>query len=235
MTFKNWIISTGRSVGSANHYEGAVYGSISKWAIESEIIDVNLAQIADPEELDELFKMIKEIPIFQERDQVGKRMYSNALKRYSEFLNAMQTELDDDLNSVESDNSISETEKENLVMSRLGQGAFRRSLFDFWNGCAVTRYQTPKMLVASHIKPWRNSENRERLDPYNGLLLIPNLDKAFDKGFISFKSSGEIILSELLQEPKKLGINDQMKIKVTEDHLIYLEYHRDVVLLNIKG
>lgn len=235
MTFKNWIISTGRSLGSSNHYEGAVYGPISKWARESRIIDFNLAQVSDPEELESLYQKIIEIPIFQERDQVGKRMYSNALKRYAEFLRATQTEVEDDISSVESDNSISVTEKENLVKSRLGQGLFRRNLFDYWNGCAVTGYQSPKLLVASHIKPWRNSENNERLDPFNGLLLIPNLDKAFDKGFISFKKNGEIILSEVLQEPHKLGINDQMKIKVSNDHLTYLEYHRDMVLLNVKG
>ena len=235
MTFKNWIISTGRSSSSAKHYEGAVFGSISKWAIESSIIDYNLAQVDSPDELEKIFSEIKKLPIFQERDLVGKRMYSNALKRYSEFLSVMQIELEEDINSIESDASISSTVKESLIMSRLGQGAFRRSLFDFWNGCAVTGYQTPKMLVASHIKPWRNSENSERLDPYNGLLLIPNLDKAFDKGFISFKRSGEIILSGLLQEPQKLGINDQMKIKVSNDHFTYLEYHRDMVLLDVKG
>lgn len=235
MTFKNWIISTGRSASSAKHYEGAVFGSISKWAIESNIIDYNLAQIDNPDELEIVFSKIKELPIFQERDQVGKRMYSNALKRYSEFLSAMQSEIEDDIRKLDSDESVTETEKENLIKSRLGQGVFRNNLLDYWKGCAVTGYNSSKLLIASHIKPWRNSDNIERLDPFNGLLLIPNLDKAFDKGFISFKKNGEVIISELLEKPSILGIDSGLKINLSESHKNYLEYHRDVVLLNIKG
>ena len=89
------------------------------------------------------------------------------------------------------------------------------------------------MLIASHIKPWRDSENQERLDKFNGLLLTPNLDKAFDSGFISFDTDGKILISEILEEPKMLGIEDEMKINFQKNHQSYLEYHRDVVFMNL--
>ena len=81
---------------------------------------------------------------------------------------------------------IDETQKSTLINARVGQGQFRKKLIDYWNGCAVTGFTDTRFLVASHIKPWRSSSDRDRLNEFNGLLLLPNLDKAFDLGFISF-------------------------------------------------
>jgi predicted restriction endonuclease len=158
-------------------------------------------------------------------------MYSAALNKYSEYLRFTQREIEEDIEKLSKDDSVSETEKDSLIKSRLGQGAFRKSLMDYWQGCAVTEYQSSKLLVASHIKPWRSSDNKERLDMFNGLLLIPNLDKAFDKGFISFKKNGSIIISEFLQEPDSLGIKSDLNLKISDNHQPYLEYHRDIVFL----
>ena len=105
-------------------------------------------------------------------------------------------------------------------------------MLSYWNGCAVTRYKTPTMLIASHIKPWRDSDNQERLDTFNGLLLTPNLDKAFDNGFISFDATGNILISEVLEKPGLLGIGKKIKIKFEPAHLNYMEFHRNLVYLN---
>lgn len=76
---------------------------------------------------------------------------------------------------------LTETVREAIVQSRIGQGMFRDDLKKYWGEkCAVTGCELVKTLKASHIKPWRSSNNTERLDVYNGLLLIPNLDSAFD-------------------------------------------------------
>jgi len=127
--------------------------------------------------------------------------------------------------------SISDTEREALSKSRIGQGKFRTYLKIFWkNNCAVTGCSTVDILRASHIKPWRDSENHERLDHYNGLLLTPNLDAAFDSGLISFDNDGSILISEKLSDDQKaiLGIEDQMNLKrIEKDHQKYLEYHRN--------
>jgi len=132
----------------------------------------------------------------------------------------------DDIKEITSNKSINETEKTTLINSRIGQGQYRANLIEYWGGCAVTGYTDPAMLVASHIKPWACSSNRERLDKYNGLLLSPNIDKAFDKGYISFSETGSIIISSLFDQPEVIGINSSMCIKISNKHKSYLEFHR---------
>lgn len=129
---------------------------------------------------------------------------------------------------------LSETERETVVQSRVGQGRFRNNLINYWKCCAVTGCKVISLLRASHIKPWRDCNNEERLDTYNGLLLVPNLDSAFDNGFISFSNGGLILISSKLDKKakKRLGINEEMMIrKVEQNHIKYLDYHRKEVLL----
>ncbi len=121
------------------------------------------------------------------------------------------------------------TEKENLVKCRIGQGDFRDKLIKHWQGCSVTGLEQNDILIASHIKPWSQSDNEERLDPFNGLLVLPTLDKLFDKGYISFDDNGSILISKLLTNYDILGINEDMKIKIEEEHKKYLNYHRNEI------
>jgi hypothetical protein len=122
------------------------------------------------------------------------------------------------------------TERRALVLSRIGQGQFRDSLMRMWGGrCAVTGLDILALLRASHIKPWRDSDNRERLDPNNGLLLSPSYDAAFDSGLISFGDDGGVILSADLRPPRieRLGIDSVARIVGLRDgHRGYLDYHR---------
>ena len=84
------------------------------------------------------------------------------------------------------------TERDALIRSRIGQGRFRYDLLEMWEGrCCITGLDIDALLRASHIKPWRDSNNAERLDPYNGLLLSPGYDAAFDKGLITLRLMGE--------------------------------------------
>ncbi len=123
------------------------------------------------------------------------------------------------------------TETKSLQLSRIGQGAFRIDLMNLWKACAVSNVEFPEILRASHIKPWRVSNNEERLNPYNGLLLIPTYDVLFDRGFISFKSDGQMMLSkQVLPVKDSLGISSNLKLRsVHSGNLSFLEYHRDVV------
>ena len=133
----------------------------------------------------------------------------------------------DDIKEITSNSSLDETEKSRLVSARIGQGQYRKSLIDYWGGCTVTGYSDSAILVASHIKPWALSSNHERLDMYNGLLLTPNIDKAFDKGYITFSDTGSIIISPLLESPEVIGINSSMTIDILDEHKVYLRFHRD--------
>lgn len=124
------------------------------------------------------------------------------------------------------------TEYETIRKSRIGQGDFRHALLDYWKGkCAVTGVENTELLRASHIKPWRSSDNQERIDLYNGLLLQPNLDAAFDACLISFSDDGQILISESLRESdlSLLGIRQGMKLsKIEAAHKPYLAYHREM-------
>ncbi|MCU1718213.1 HNH endonuclease [Pseudomonas sp. 5P_3.1_Bac2] len=127
------------------------------------------------------------------------------------------------------EHKTSVTDQLSLIKTRLGQGAFRQDLISHWGGCAVTGYSDPALLVASHIKPWSKANNQERLDPFNGLLLLANLDKAFDSGLISFKQNGLIMLSPHLRNPEQLGINATMQVDLAPEHQTYMRYHREQV------
>jgi hypothetical protein len=130
--------------------------------------------------------------------------------------------------------NLPETERQSVIKARIGQGVFRQQLLEMWEGCAVTSVRLPNVLRASHIKPWRFSTNAERINPYNGLLLLPQYDQLFDKGLISFNETGGIIKSPALEgiEPAKLGIavNDQLR-SFSSLHQEFLDYHRREVFV----
>lgn len=128
--------------------------------------------------------------------------------------------------------TLDRTEQEQIVMSRLGQGEFRRNVIQLWGSCAVTGLQNITVLRASHIKPWRDSNNQERLSPYNGLLLIPNYDLLLDVGLITFAQNGRMVVSERLDSfaRKVLEVDADLVLRHTfPQSREFLEYHRDTV------
>ncbi len=92
------------------------------------------------------------------------------------------------------------TEAERLVVQRVGQDIFRAGLMDYWEGrCAMTGLAIRDILRASHIKPWADCESDgERLDVFNGLLLAPHLDAAFDCGLITVMDDAAVVASSAL-------------------------------------
>lgn len=129
---------------------------------------------------------------------------------------------------------LSPTERLALRKSRIGQGDFRERLLARWQGCAVTGVERPDLLTASHIKPWRSSSNTERLSEFNGLLLLPQYDHLFDRGYISFTNEGALLQSPAIVTlpPHLLGIALQARLRdVAEQHLPYLDFHRREVFL----
>lgn len=126
------------------------------------------------------------------------------------------------------------TEAERLVVQRVGQDLFRAGLMDYWDGrCAVTGLAVPELLRASHIKPWAACEtDAERLDVFNGLLLAPNIDAAFDQGFITIALDGHVDLSERLDETARslLGLKATANLRALDDgHRGYLKWHKERV------
>lgn len=123
-------------------------------------------------------------------------------------------------------------EKIQLTKSRRGQGIFKANVRLVEDHCRVTGVTNIKHLRASHIKPWSVSTNDEKLDGFNGLLLSPHVDHLFDRGFISFKKSGDLLVSHELNPRilKQWSIEINQNVGKFKDRQIgYLEYHRDVV------
>ena len=126
------------------------------------------------------------------------------------------------------DPNLSNTEKQQLVKARIGQGAFRESLITMWGRCCITGCGYVDILRASHIKPWRDATNEERLDTFNGLLLSPNIDALFDRGLISFTDHGELLISSRLSDSarKALGCPSIGKVPLQQRHAKYMAWHR---------
>src|SRR5439155_2441874 len=123
------------------------------------------------------------------------------------------------------------TERDEVRKARVGQGRFRKLLLELWGAkCAVTGVEMPSVLMAAHIKPWRCATNAERLDPHNGLLVLPQYDRLFDRGFISFGDEGGILVSPAPPKDKLdlLGVTENGKLTVVQEaHKPFLSFHRE--------
>jgi hypothetical protein len=122
------------------------------------------------------------------------------------------------------------TEAECMVIQRIGQDIFRDALMDYWGGrCPMTGITEPELLRASHIVPWADCTDAQRLDVHNGLLLSALWDAAFDRGLISFADNGTVLASPQLSEAARtaLGISDAPPIQgLRATHRTNLAIHR---------
>lgn len=122
-----------------------------------------------------------------------------------------------------------QTEREAVRKSRIGQGKFRDDLINYWKGqCPVTGITSPELLRASHIKRWSDSNNQERLDVFNGILLAAHIDAAFDAGLISFSDDGKLLVGQNLQpgDVQRMGLQGLPAITLHARHRQYLKAHR---------
>ena len=155
------------------------------------------------------------------------------LRRAYQFARALPDEL---LHAFEMKTRLlpTNTEAERLVVQRVGQDLFRAGLLDYWEGrCAITGLAVPELLRASHIKPWADCDtDAERLDVFNGLLLAPHLDAAFDRGFIGVEDDGTVVVSPHLpaEARRTLGLDAPLRVnELAERHRGYLPWHRSKV------
>lgn len=128
---------------------------------------------------------------------------------------------------------LGETEKETLSKSRRGQGKFRRNVINRGPRCRVTGVSEPH-LIASHIKPWKDSSNEERIDGNNGLMLAPHIDHLFNDGFVSFADDGTVLISEALEKAvlKHWRLEGVINVGAfTPEQAAYLRFHRSHVFL----
>ena len=132
------------------------------------------------------------------------------------------------------------TEASATVKVRRGQQFFRQSILNAYDVCCcISGINVPRLLVASHIKPWRDFPT-ERLNPRNGLCLSSLHDAAFDSGLITFDENFRIVLSKRMRsyfpqpaleqnfvpfEGKTIRLPD----KLAEPDPVFLSFHRENV------
>jgi hypothetical protein len=139
---------------------------------------------------------------------------------------------DEEQQRIFDDRTISTTERQQLVKSRVGQGLYRSRVELIEQGCRLTGVTDRRFLRASHIKPWAKSTNQEKLDGYNGLLLSPHVDHLFDKGFLSFNDLGHPLFSGFMpQELRGLWglISAKQAAPLNRQQALYMAYHRELV------
>ena len=139
------------------------------------------------------------------------------------------------IDAVSSNEALTATQRETIILARIGQGKFRQKIIDKYQKCIITGISDQRLLLASHIKPWRSADNSERISSENGLLLSPLYDKLFDKGLITFRENGTIVVSESLS-------SDDINLISIDRQTVYLrdmsyerkknmQYHNDMIFV----
>lgn len=122
--------------------------------------------------------------------------------------------------------------------SREGQQQYRKKVIEHMPQCPFTKISDDRLLIASHIKPYKSCINEDKvheaIDHLNGLALSPTYDRLFDQGYITFSDKGELICGTQLTAYtwERLNINPNAKNVMRiypEQRENYLEYHRQNV------
>jgi hypothetical protein len=136
-----------------------------------------------------------------------------------------------EVDADESTKGVPETTRRALINARIGQGGFRLRMLNVWDRrCSVTGLGITEALVASHAMAWKDSDNNQRLDEYNGLLLAATVDRLFDMGLISFSDDGRLVASSKVNEAELqlVGLTRASRLhKVPGRCLRYLKAHRE--------
>ena len=147
------------------------------------------------------------------------------------------TEWEDRLQQkIAANEAVTETTRQALIQARRGQGLFKRNVAMYERECRLTHVDNPVHLIASHIKPWREASDEERLAAGNGLLLTPSVDHLFDRGFISFDDDGSVLVSPVAdtQSLHRMGVNCSSPLfagRFNSDQRHFLDYHRQEIFL----
>lgn len=135
----------------------------------------------------------------------------------------------DDLHAIDRDRTLLETQKLQLSKARIGQGLFRKCVMLVDPSCRVTGVRDSRLLVASHIKPWRDSTNAERINGYNGIMLSPHVDALFDDRLISFEDDGQMLVHRSLNDDvlERWSISKTMRVEpFRSEQSFFLKHHR---------
>ena len=125
--------------------------------------------------------------------------------------------------------AIMESEAKSTIQK--GEQRLQRALSPIWNNeCAICGISSPDLLKASLAKPWKDSTDAEKFDPFNGILLCYNHDALYQKGYIAFDGQGKIHISNRINENEygKYLIHSKVRINRQEDNKKYFKWHKKI-------
>lgn len=235
--FDSWLKETSKlSDSSVYKYTHAV-STISREMMERKVIGKSLKDM-ELFEIDLAISLIFCNEYFITKNEIGNKMYSNALKWFRSYVESnvfdvVAAKIEE--KKITENVNISTTERESIVKARIGQGKFREQLLEKYGSCIISGIDIPKTLVASHIKPWAVSTNEERISVNNGLLLSATYDRLFDSGLITFANEGKLIISRFVSAENRNKLNimsgQVYKLQSNIQMKTFLEYHNDVVFI----
>ena len=235
--FDNWLKETSKLSDSSVYKYSHAVNTISREMIERNVI---VKPLKDMElyEIDLAISLIFCDEYFITKNEIGNKMYSNALKWFRSYVESnvfdvVAAKIEE--KKISENVNISTTERESIVKARIGQGKFREQLLAKYGSCIISGIDISKALVASHIKPWAVSTNEERVSVNNGLLLSATYDRLYDSGLITFVNEGKLIISRFVSEENR----NKLQIKKGQVYNLqgnlqmksFLEYHTDVVFI----
>lgn len=197
-----------------------------------EPLDLDPAKITGKGKLLTMFSSFTDIPAERAAyllDSIPTAQRNPAWRTIRESLDAAAEA--DDVKDLAKDKQLDETTRQALIDARRGQGRFRAELLRLHGrSCALTGCAIEEVLRASHIRPWHNSSNSQRLDPDNGVLLAAHADALFDRYLISFDDKGCLLLSDGVDEKALavLGLSSTMHIALRPAQRAYMAGHRQV-------
>ena len=234
------VSATARSAGKPKEF-GRVGDA---WNVDGWLVQVDYAELGNPVRPKDHMGVLA--PLLPEKyspiraDGGGNQVYLSEIPQpmaeaLSSFVGQQfDTTLEESQErEIQNRTDIDVTGRYRLVMSRVGQGQYRKNLEQHEIGCRITKITDGRFLTASHIKPWSKSTDFEKLDGSNGLLLSPHVDRLFDRGYISFEDDGALILSPSLPSDVILAwdlLAGLEKRPLTKKQAFYMEYHRTELL-----
>lgn len=194
------------------------------WAIDIDPSDIENYHVNMKFKPDDFIKF--DMPIDLKSAPIGSRyqLYNFESKHNSFFLDQICSGLDSDIN-IDTSLTLTEADREALIKIRIGQSLFRKDVISKWDGerCALTGINIRQMLIASHIKPWKDCDSPdEKLDGANGILLCAHVDKLFDRYLITFRQAEDNTLKLEISKNidrdqlKAIGIQENMSINLNQ-------------------
>lgn len=246
--YKQFLINQGYSLKTPSGHNSTVYDYQKRIDYVCEIENFDWEKLA--ENIDSILLEYSPDGIKAELGAKSHGAVISALKQYKIFLNQkdvanviQEEKRTKEIRRVKENKKIieeienpenKETEKQALIKIRLGHSKLRERVLESKKECDICGLNHPKLLVASHIKVWAQSDNEEKLDEENILLLCSMHDALFDKGLISFDDNGKILISSSFSENNQAlsNVNEDSSINiVSEKQKEYLKWHRENIFI----